>query len=173
ASILSSIVKDYQAVVDNNSLFNQGGMNWGPLRYNANVAWITALDLKLQNKNTTVPKFIYDQIDYILGKNSSNLSFVVGFGEKSPSFPHHRDIYCADGGNDRQPGPIPARNKQAGFMVGGTRNPSEFQDTPENYVLTEGGIDYNSGLVGALGYINSIRQPVDQSKFPKFQHVIT
>jgi len=33
----------------------------------------------------------------------------------------------------------------------------------DNYQQTEGGIDYNAGLVGALAYINSKLNPVDTS----------
>src|SRR5690606_35436903 len=46
-----------------------------------------------------------------------------------------------------------------------TFNPSSFPDNISDYQTSEGGIDYNAGLVGALGYINSIYSPVDQSKF--------
>lgn len=34
----------------------------------------------------------------------------------------------------------------------------------DNYTQTEGGIDYNAGLVGALAYINARQNPVDTSK---------
>ncbi len=171
-SIVNAIAEAYLAKINaSDGLFQGGDATWGPLRYNANVAWIVALNLKLKQKANTVPKFIYDQIDYILGKNSANLSFVVGFGTKSPLFPHHRDIYCADGGDDKKPGPIPAKNKQSGFMVGGKRNPSEFIDDPVNYVHTEGGIDYQAGLVGALAYINSVLAPVDLAKYKPFYQV--
>ena len=173
-SLFKVVARNYINKVDINSkLFLGGDPQWGPLRYNANAAWIVALNLKLTNQNKTVHPFIYDQIDYILGKNSLSQSFIVGFGNKSPRFPHHRDIYRADGGDHTKPGEIPLKNRQAGFMVGGKRNPSEFKDDPIDFVHTEGGIDYQAGLVGALGYITSIRQPVDQSKFPKFQHLIT
>ncbi|MBK8806945.1 MAG: hypothetical protein IPO21_10000 [Bacteroidales bacterium] len=46
-----------------------------------------------------------------------------------------------------------------------SHNPSSFPDNIDNYQTSEGGIDYNAGLVGALGYVVSRLAPVDQVKF--------
>jgi hypothetical protein len=62
--------------------------------------------------------------------------------------------------------PIPTRNKQFGSLVGFTKASSgSFNESVGNYEQTEGGIDYNAGLVAALGYIVSKMAPVDTSKF--------
>jgi hypothetical protein len=50
-------------------------------------------------------------------------------------------------------------------MVGGALNASSFSDDINTYKYSEGGIDYNAGLVGALGYIVSKLAPVDTAKF--------
>ncbi|MFN8436034.1 MAG: glycoside hydrolase family 9 protein [Cytophagales bacterium] len=148
--------------------FNGGNTGWGPLRYNASAAFMVALDAKLNGNQTNTLKFVYDNIDYIFGKNSSSRSFVVGFGSNYPKHPHHRNVYL----NDNNPGDaakatmsIPTKNVQFGYMCGGTRTASSFSDDVVNYQHTEGGIDYNACLVGILGYINSLQSPVDTNKF--------
>lgn len=60
---------------------------------------------------------------------------------------------------------IPERNKHFGYLVGGTWNSSNYKESVTDYSMTEGGIDYNAGLVGALGYIVSKVDPADTSKF--------
>ena len=58
---------------------------------------------------------------------------------------------------------IPTRNAQFGFLGGSSGyDPNTLKNgkTPD-YEITEGGIDYNAGLVGALAYIVSKTAPVD------------
>ncbi|MFN3404360.1 MAG: glycoside hydrolase family 9 protein [Cytophagaceae bacterium] len=169
ATVLNSIVNThYLGNVQSDGQFNGGNTSWGPLRYNANTAFIVALWQKLNGTDNNVHAYIYNNIDYILGKNSENLSFIVGFGSKSPKFPHHRNIYLRDDNPGDAVKPtltIPAKNAQAGILVGGTRSAGSFNDNLVNYQHTEGGIDYNACLVGILAYINSKLAPVDTNKF--------
>jgi len=169
ATVLASIIsKHYFGNVQADGQFNGGNTGWGPLRYNANTAFIVALWQKLNNTQATPNKYIYDNIDYILGKNTASQSFIVGFGAKTPSHPHHRNYYLRDDNPNDAAKPSmtpPAKNLQFGSMVGGSRSPGTFSDNVVNYQHTEGGIDYNACLVGVLGYINSIKSPVDTNKF--------
>lgn len=141
------------------------GDSWGRLRFPMNQTFVTGLAGKLKNAATVDP-FAWKNIDYVLGSNSSGLSFVVGFGAKSAQHPHHRNVYLSDDdkGPDQAP-PIPERNKQFGEMVGGTLDPSQFEDKTGSYQYTEGCIDYNAGLVAALGYVLALTAPVDTGKF--------
>lgn len=168
-AVFSKLVTDlYLAKTQTDGQFSGGNISWGPLRYNGNTALMVALWQKLNGNTATVHKYIYDNIDYILGKNASNLSFVIGFGSKSPKFPHHRNVYLNDDNPTdavKRQMQIPVKNQQFGLMVGGTRDPSKFVDDVVTYTYTEGGIDYNAGLVGALGFINSVLSPVDTTKF--------
>jgi hypothetical protein len=169
AATLNTIVNTYYlGNVQPDGQYAGGNTGWGPLRYNANAAFIVALWQKLNGTTGTPNKFIYDNIDYILGKNGSNQSFVVGFGAKCPNHPHHRNVYLRDDNPTdavKSTMNIPTKNLQFGYMVGGTRTASSFSDDVVNYQNTEGGIDYNACLVGALAFINSKLAPVDTNKF--------
>ncbi|SFX57892.1 glycoside hydrolase family 9 protein, partial [Cytophaga hutchinsonii] len=168
--VLNTIVtSNYLGNVQGDGQFNGGNTTWGPTRYNANTAFIVALWQKLYGTDATPHKYIYDNIDYLLGKNSSNQSFIVGFGTKSPKFPHHRNVYLRDNNPSdavKATMTIPAKNQQFGLMVGGSRNASSFSDNVVNYQHTEGGIDYNACLVGVLAYLNSVLAPVSQHPSP-------
>lgn len=158
----SNLVSYYQGKKDGQDLILAGG-SWGRLRYCANAAFVLALNQQL-NAQTTPEAGVIGTADYILGDNSANQSFVVGFGTKAPTQPHHRNVYLDDN-NDINNVSIPSRNAQHGFMVGGTNNPGSFPDDINNYQTSEGCIDYQAGLVGLLGYIVSTKTPVDTSKF--------
>lgn len=161
SKFISHVNTDFIGKVDGNGVYTGGG-SWGTLRYPANVSFLTALSTKLGNTNANLNKFIYANINYIMGRNDQNQSFIVGFGGKSPLHPHHRNVYLSDanvGNTAQQQLVIPDKNKQFGYMVGGVRS-GAYSDQITNYQTSEGGIDYNAGLVGALAYINSLRTPV-------------
>jgi hypothetical protein len=143
---------------------------WGRLRYNANAAFLIALYSVLNNNTSpTVINAIHNDIDYIMGKNSSKRSYIVGFEPAAGGpylqvqYPHHRNVYL----RDDNPGnsvvlTIPPKNRQFGALVGGQRDGS-YNDDRNDYVNSEVCIDYNVGLVGALGFIMSRLAPVDTS----------
>ena len=56
---------------------------------------------------------------------------------------------------------------QFGYMVGGSLKDGEYSDESTAYSTTEGGIDYNAGLVGALGYLNAKINPVNDVSSPE------
>ena len=146
--------------------------NWGTLRYNGNAAFVIAL-YDTYKKKTTVDNSIYANIDFIMGNNSSNFSYIVGFTPKSGNYtsfkhPHHRNVYLTDNINAAQQNlNVPSRNAQFGFLGGGKGyTPSTIMNAAtQDYEITEGGIDYNAGLTSALAYIVSKIAPVDTNKF--------
>jgi len=136
------------------------GGGWGQLRYAGNTAFSVAL-YSLAKNTTEYDQFIYDQINYILGDNATKRSFLTGFCESCNSQPklvHHRNVFLRD---DNPPDDqkalmtIPEKNKYFGYLVGGTRTSASYTESVTDYTLTEGGIDYNAGLLGALAYIVS------------------
>lgn len=123
---------------------------WGVCKYPAAESMI----MLVQYKNTGEKKYLdfaKEQIDYILGDNPLGMSYMVGFGDKYPKFPHHR---AASGMLEGWPGDetkqAPERHILYGALVGGADENDEYVDNVEKYVYTETGLDYNAGLVGAL-----------------------
>ncbi|MCL2689202.1 MAG: glycoside hydrolase family 9 protein [Chitinispirillia bacterium] len=162
----------------NSEGINTHGGGWGALRYVGNHAFTTALFASAAN-TAEFDQFIYNQIDYILGKNSRNFSFLIGFNDRGPgmsasggmaSKPHHRNVYLSDDDDDWNwplisSRNIPPRNKYFGFLVGGSRNPADYRDDIQHFQSTEGGLDYQAGLIGALAYIVSKLAPADTASF--------
>lgn len=172
----NAIATSYISSVTTDGQFSKGNASWGVLRYNANAALIVALWQKLNGTDATPHKFVYDNIDYLLGKNSSNYSFIVGFGANSPKHPHHRNVYLNDNnpadGAPKMAMVIPTKNQQIGLLVGGSRTPSTYVDNIDQYRYSESGIDYNACLVGVLAFINSKLDPVNTAKFGKTTPVL-
>ncbi|MDR3011914.1 MAG: glycoside hydrolase family 9 protein, partial [Chitinispirillales bacterium] len=164
---------------------NTHGSQWGMLRYVSNHAFTAALFSSAAN-TAEFDQFIYNQVDFILGKNSRNFSFLIGFDERGPgmppsggmaSKPHHRNVYLSDDDDDWNwplisSRNIPPRNKYFGFLVGGARNPNDYRDDIQEYQSTEGGLDYQAGLIGALAYIVSKLAPADTSGTVSVRHCL-
>ena len=146
-----------------------GSEPWGVLRFPCNQAFVRALYDKLTGEETLSP-YISATVDYMLGHNGQNFSYVVGFGDKYPAYAHHRNLFRTDI-NDlkNEQAKLPRVDKnykfaQIGYLVGGSRENGQYNDDVNNYSGTEGGIDYNAGLVGALGYINAKLNPIPQEE---------
>lgn len=137
---------------------------WGVLRYPANQAFVRGLKAKMEGDLNKVDPYALNTIEYIMGSNSNKYSFIVGFGENFPHFPHHRNFYGLDNNSEANLTTQP-KFMQLGYMVGGSLPGQPYSDDEKTYTSSEGGIDYNAGLVGALGYINSILNTVNINKF--------
>ncbi|MBD3240809.1 MAG: hypothetical protein GF331_09510 [Chitinivibrionales bacterium] len=162
-SRLNSIVNRYKSSVTSDGVGSTGS-EWGILRYSAGQAFAAALNAKLQGAG--LDPLVHNTVDYIMGGNAAGQSFIVGYGAKSPQHPHHRNVFLNDDNvaDDAKNGlQIPSRNRQHGYMVGGSLDPHAFVDDINTYQYTEGGIDYNCGLVGALGAVVAALAPVDTS----------
>ena len=120
---------------------------WGVLRYAAAEAML-ALVYYQHTKDETLKTLAKSQIDYILGDNPANISYMIGFGDNWPKHPHHR---AANGytyaNNDYLK---EAKHLLLGALVGGPDANDNFTDDVTKYQYTEVAIDYNAGLVGAL-----------------------
>ena len=99
-------------------------------------------------------KLASDSIDYILGDNPRQSSYVVGYGENSPQQPHHRAAsgMSWDDFNSDQPN----EHVLYGALVGGPAAADDFayNDKRSDYISNEVAIDYNAGLTGALAFLN-------------------
>ena len=141
-------------------ILNKKYDKWGMLRYPANQAFVYGLYNKMVGNLEKVDPYSLASVEYIMGNNSANFSFITGFGDKYARYPHYRNVYLDDS-NNMSECEIDDNHRQLGYLVGGSFNPDEYPDNINNYQTGEGGIDYNAGLVGALGYINSIVCPVE------------
>lgn len=148
-----------------------------PLQYVANAAFLANLFVDYMDA-TDIPgwscgphfieasklrDFATSQIDYILGANPMNMSYVVGHGNKFPRQVHHRGAsipndrrrYSCTGGwkfrDSSRPNPL----NITGAMVGGPDRFDRFQDNRKNYSQSEPTIAGNAGLVAALVSLTS------------------
>jgi len=160
---------NFWTVGDNGSriAYTPGGLawldQWGSLRYAATTAFLAFVYAdKVGDIGTRYRDFARQQIDYMLGRNPSSRSFVVGFGNNPPVNPHHRGAHGSWNGNIT----TPANNRHIlfGALVGGPSSASDsaYSDDRSNYVTNEVALDYNAGFTGALARLaqNSGGQPV-------------
>ncbi|XP_013619068.1 PREDICTED: endoglucanase 21-like [Brassica oleracea var. oleracea] len=101
--------------------------------------------------------FSKSQMDYILGRNPRNLSYVVGFGERYPSQVHHRGASIpahkkesCKGGWRWKDSNMDNPNIIQGALVAATDKDDGFQDVRTSSNYTEPTLVGNAGLVVAL-----------------------
>jgi len=133
-----------------------GGMvvvdSWGALRYASNTAF-AALVYSDKTTDTTRKTRYHDfavkQVDYALGANPRNSSYVIGFGSNSPKNPHHRTAHGSWW--DNMTVPTATRHVLYGALVGGPSSPDDaYKDERSDYVMNEVATDYNAGFTSAL-----------------------
>ena len=156
--------------------YTPGGLawldTWGSLRYAMNTAFLafvysdmitdTALKSRYQN-------FAAQQVDYALGSNPRNSSYVVGFGNNPPKHPHHRTAHgswC-----DSQGTPANHRHTLYGALVGGPNSSDGYTDEISNYTTNEVACDYNAAFVGVLAKMYSLHGGTPLSNFPAAETV--
>ncbi len=106
-------------------------------------------------------------VDYLLGKNPLDMSFVTGFGTKSPKLPHHRPS-TADKVTDPVPGMVVGGPQPGGEDIG-TKSweckdyrtgvaATSYTDNRCSYATNEVAINWNAPfayLVGAMEALNA------------------
>ena len=135
--------------------YTPGGLahldTWGPLRYSMNAAFLALVYSDSINDTALKQKyynFAKSQIDYALGSNPENRSYVVGFGKNPPQRPHHRTAHGT--WLDKRDIPDYHRHVLYGALVGGPTKSDSYKDDIEDYILNEVATDYNAGFVGVL-----------------------
>eukprot|EP01135_Chromosphaera_perkinsii_P002910 Nk52_evm21s230 gene=Nk52_evmTU21s230 len=142
----------------------QSNDRYGNTRYTMNAAWIAYMlsdflvsaqrDPELAIK---FRKWADSQVNYVLGANPENVSYIVGYGDKYPQFPHHRASSC-----DLQPSACNGNNYNStdpnpqvlyGAMVGGPDENDQFLKYGRNdYRANEPALDYNAALTNIVAY---------------------
>ena len=151
--------QDVEAWLDNWAYLNggikktSGGLawisQWGSLRYTANTAFLAGVyGDTVNDKGGLYTGFSESQINYILGDNPNNFSYMVGFGDNSPQNPHHR----AASGTSNINSPQPNEYTLYGALVGGPSAPNDnaYTDKRTDYIANEVALDYNAAFTGAL-----------------------
>ncbi|MEH1164459.1 glycoside hydrolase family 9 protein [Micromonospora sp. CPCC 205539] len=136
--------------------YSPGGMavldSWGALRYAANTSFAA---LVYSDRTTDATRkaryhdFAVRQINYALGDNPRNSSYVIGFGANPPKNPHHRTAHGSWW--DSQSVPVETRHTLYGALVGGPSAANDaYTDSRSDYVMNEVATDYNAGFTSAL-----------------------
>ncbi|MEV5883898.1 glycoside hydrolase family 9 protein [Streptomyces sp. NPDC052020] len=144
--------------------------SWGSLRYAANTAfaalvysdWLTGDP----ERKSRYHDFAVRQIDYALGDNPRESSYVVGFGANPPAKPHHRTAHGS--WTDQITSPAESRHTLYGALVGGPSAPDDsYTDDRQNYVNNEVATDYNAAFSGALARLYAEYGGTPLASFPE------
>ena len=126
--------------------------SWGSLRYAANTAFVALVYGDMTTDATRKARyhdFAVRQINYALGDNPRQSSYLIGFGANSPKNPHHRTAHGSWW--DNMTVPADTRHVLYGALVGGPSSPDDaYQDVRSDYVMNEVATDYNAGFTSAL-----------------------
>jgi endoglucanase len=162
--------------------YTPGGLawlqQWGPLRYSMNTSFLAFIYADFVGDTTLKARyqnFAISQVNYCLGDNPNNRSYVVGFGNNPPVHPHHRTAHGS--WSDQQSVPANHRHTIYGALVGGPGSGDDFtdliSDDPDtdtdlisNYPANEVACDYNAAFVGCLAKMYSLYGGTALSNFP-------
>lgn len=143
---------------------------WGVNRYAANLAFLSLRyadvigpDHSLYDRYQSFGK---QQIDYILGDNPLNLSYLIGYGDDYPTNVHHRGSHGSWA--DSLDVPEQQRHELIGAVVAGPDDDTNYTEDRGDYVMNEVAVDYNSGFTGAVAalYNDYGGEPLPDSQFP-------
>ena len=133
----------------------EGGLRWisqwGSLRYAANTAFLADVYASSVNDpNGAYTALAQQTVDYILGANPRQSSYLVGYGNNFPQQPHSRE--ASGVGWDGFANGLPNAHINFGALVGGPTQADDFSyiDLRTDYVSNEIALDYNAGLAGAF-----------------------
>ncbi len=132
--------------------------HWGSNSDILNAAMIMAQAYQLDPKPAYLTG-VQQAMDYILGNNAMGVSYVTGFGDKTPMSIHHRQS-AADGIDEPVPGLLSGGpNSRLQDVAGGAvypENPSPMQswvDQEPSYASNEICLNWNAPLTYVLGFL--------------------
>ncbi|MBR5694739.1 MAG: glycoside hydrolase family 9 protein [Paludibacteraceae bacterium] len=146
------------------------GQMWGTNKLACGAAAATSLLVKLAEDDVfspsvntqTAKNFITRVVDYVLGVNEFNHTFLHGFKGDMTFRIHHRNAM----GRDDNP-PTDEKNRcdfmfASGGVIGGPSGTGQFSNIIEggaSYTETEGGCDYNAPFVFAMARMMAEKDP--------------
>lgn len=152
--------------------YTPGGLawldTWGCLRYATTAGFLASVYADFTTDSSlksTYQNFAKTQMDYCLGANPSNRSYVCGFGNNPPVHPHHR---TAQGSwADNMNVPPNHRHILYGALVGGPSSGDAYIDTVSDYTANEVATDYNGGYTALLAKMVSVYGGTPVANFPQ------
>ena len=149
---------------------------WGSLRYAANTAFIALVYADAITDATLKARyhdFAKRQIDYALGQNPRNRSYVVGFGANPPRNPHHRTAHSSWTDQLTFPVDQPARSlRRAGGRTQVANDDAVCRRPQRLHVTTKWPPDYNAGFTGALARLAQEFGGAPLANFPQPEAVV-
>ncbi|WP_127937245.1 glycoside hydrolase family 9 protein [Nonomuraea polychroma] len=141
---------------------------WGSLRYAANTSFAALVhsdSITDATRKARYHDFAVRQINYALGDNPRNSSYVIGFGNNPPKNPHHRTAHGS--WTDQITNPEQTRHTLYGALVGGPPDPNDaYTDKRDDYVMNEVATDYNAGFTSALARLYKEYGGAPAANFP-------
>ena len=122
---------------------------WGSASLTSNAAFVAGVyGDTVEDPGGKYADFSESQIDYLLGENPRQFSYMVGFGDNFARQAHHRNATGFDNFNTT------ADNQHIlyGGLVGGPKSPddNDYQDVRADYIGNEVALYYNAGMTGTL-----------------------
>ena len=133
-----------------NVQYSEGGMafraGWGSLALSSSAAFLAELYNDTVKPDAKYTNFATQQIDYILGDNPRDFSYMIGFGDNYAGQPHHR------GSSGDSAYGQPNEHILYGALVGGpaSANDFDYNDDRNDWFTNEVGTSYNAPLTSAL-----------------------
>ncbi|KAK5784315.1 endoglucanase 11-like [Gossypium arboreum] len=124
--------------------------------------------------------FAKSQVDYVLGSNPMNMSYLVGYGSKYPTKVHHRGasivsyrenkgfIGCTQGYDHWYNRAEVNPNVLVGAVVGGPDSEDNFWDQRDNYMQTEACTYNTAPLVGVLAKLLQLEENHELELFASY-----
>ncbi|KAE8695209.1 Endoglucanase 11 [Hibiscus syriacus] len=183
----SETCKNTKYDTDDNVDRSPGGLlyvrQWNNMQYVTTAAFLLTIYsdfLRDSNQNLHCPSgtvdheeslsFAKSQVDYILGSNPMNMSYLVGYGSKYPTRVHHRGasimsyrenkgfIGCTQGYDHCYNRAEANPNVLVGAVVGGPDIDDNFGDQRDNYMQTEACIYNTAPLVGVFAKLLHLKE---------------
>ena len=120
--------------------------NYGSARYNT-AAQLCALVYTKETGDMRFADWARSQMEYIMGKNPMNRSYIVGYSENSAKNPHHRASHGST--TLSMDDPEVQTHVLWGALVGGPDEKDYHNDITKDYIYNEVAVDYNAAFVGA------------------------
>lgn len=109
-------------------------------------------------------EFARQQIDYILGDNPHELSYVAGYGSRWQLAAHHRASHGSTRNDINDPSaPV---HVLYGALVGGPADDDSYSTDRADFPMTEVATDMNAGLTGALAGLAGVYGGMPLADFP-------